>query len=1011
MSSVQTLKGLQRIRCEAQLRAELVRILNPEAGEDCSSVARMLEAMYNETALPAAASTPNSAESHCERFIQKVRGIGNNGAPEKKDDEEECVFSSDEMVTLFRCIHRYTSVDLLAALERGIHALAQAADNAEKEGSKTVAPAGQPNLPGVVPLAPEDKFRLLQIARNVDDGAPPIFDGTENEEGGEVELNEQDPAFLRGLRFRRPAFISQRQNVYRTSRQVTQHGFGAPSAAAATGPQFVSELAEDEPSSMKRAAIRQRQLIREQRDLDKRRRQSAATNAPLPLLGDVEVTRSENVRDVRRTDMDEPVEERGVRSPEDLPTVVPPWLRGGRSQQEQEIVTFGPRSRALSIEEHRRNLPIAKKKNEILDTIDSHTTTVLVAETGSGKTTQIPQYLVERGYHKKGIIGCTQPRKVAAVSIAERVAMEYGCRLGEEVGYCVRFRDETSKVTIIKYMTDGMLLREALLDDTFAKYSVIILDEAHDRSLNTDVLFGLMKAAVRKRPSLKLVVTSATLDINHFCTFFEAAPITVDGRTFPVEVRYESDPIEDYLDCALRRVMEIHLTQPPGDILVFLTGQDEIEMGAQRLFHWIEKMPELPPLIILPVYAALPQEVQTKVFDKTPEGSRKVVLATNIAETSITIDDLYFVIDTGFCKQNMFDAKTGVEKLSVVPISKQQANQRKGRAGRTGPGLCYRLYTEQQFEQELQETTVPDIQRVNLCNVVLQLKAVGVADLLSFDFLDPPPKETLFNALEKLFFLGALDNDGTLTNLGRRMSELPIEPSESKTLLTAVDLKCAPTVLTVVSMLSVPNIFYRTREKQEEADRMRRLFFQSEGDQLTLVAVYDAWLAASKSEQWARAHFINFRGLNEAHDLRTQLEGILMRRAHVDADVQAQRDFIAVRKAITAGYFFHAAKRTPDGKYLTLTDRREVCIHPSSTLAFANPRYVIYHELAMTTREYMRDVMVINPSWLVELAPAFYSRPKEGRLTREQMTQRLEPTLRRWEKGNDWRISKLRRKR
>jgi ATP-dependent RNA helicase DHX8/PRP22 len=342
----------------------------------------------------------------------------------------------------------------------------------------------------------------------------------------------------------------------------------------------------------------------------------------------------------------------------------------------------------LSIREQRESLPMFKLRSTLIQAVHDNQVLIVVGDTGSGKTTQMTQYLAEEGFSNRGMIGCTQPRRVAAMSVAKRVAEEVGCRLGAEVGYTIRFEDCTSPETKIKYMTDGMLLRECLLDPTLAKYSVLILDEAHERTMHTDVLFGLLKKTVKKRPDLKLIVTSATLDAEKFSTYFFACPIlTIPGRTFPVEILFSKDPETDYLDAALITVMQIHLSEPPGDILLFLTGQEEIDTAAEILFERMKSLgPMVPELIILPVYSSLPSEMQSKIFDPAPPGSRKVVIATNIAETSITIDGIYYVVDPGFVKQNSYDPKLGMDALVVVPISQAQARQRAGRAGRTGPG-------------------------------------------------------------------------------------------------------------------------------------------------------------------------------------------------------------------------------------------------------------------------------------------------------------------------------------
>ncbi|KAH8611323.1 DEAD DEAH box helicase Helicase conserved C terminal domain [Trypanosoma vivax] len=703
----------------------------------------------------------------------------------------------------------------------------------------------------------------------------------------------------------------------------------------------------------------------------------------------------------------------GFRSMRGKHSALPPWLKHSFGEKPR----FGLMETSETLAEQRRSLPIYSCRTQFLEHVDAHAVTVLVGETGSGKTTQIPQYLVEHGYGKNGIVCCTQPRRVAAETLAIRVAEEYGCRLGEEVGYTVRFRDVTSSLTRIKYMTDGMLLREALLDDSFQRYSVIILDEAHERSVNTDLLFAIVRNAIHKRPTLKVIVTSATLERDKFCSYFNVQSVFfIEGRTFPVDTFFLSEPTEDYLDCTLKTVMKLHLEEPPGDVLVFLTGQEEIEFGGDRLFRWMEKLRSIsdvavPEMLVLPLTASLPQDVQSRVFEPTPPRCRKVVLATNVAETSITINNLYYVVDSGFCKQNVFDAKTGVEHLKIVPISQAQARQRAGRAGRIGPGKCFRMYTELQFNQDMDPATVPDIQRSNLFHIVLQLKAMGINDLFALDLMDPPPQDTLVLALQKLRYLEALDDDGLLTPLGGRMAHLPIDPSHSKTLLTSVDFGCSEPVLTIVSMLAVQKrgVFYRPRDEHEAADAARRQFCQPEGDQIMLLAVYDAWIANGLSEAWCKQNYLKHRMLMEARDTREQLSDMLRKR---HPSIEHHNDFALdeVRRAITAGYFFNAARRITDVAYATLAERREVYVHPSSCLRDSPPKYLLFNELQLTSREYMRELLAIEPQWLVELAPAFYSRPRKGKLTKEQRAERLNPILRAWETGSSWRISKQRRR-
>ncbi|RVW30384.1 putative pre-mRNA-splicing factor ATP-dependent RNA helicase DEAH5 [Vitis vinifera] len=392
-------------------------------------------------------------------------------------------------------------------------------------------------------------------------------------------------------------------------------------------------------------------------------------------------------------------------------SIVPGKTQCLRQDAFGKALTFGQRSK-LSIQEQRQSLPIYKLKKELVQAVHDNQVLVVIGETGSGKTTQVTQYLAEAGYTTRGKIGCTQPRRVAAMSVAKRVAEEFGCRLGEEVGYAIRFEDCTGPDTVIKYMTDGMLLREILIDDNLSQYSVIMLDEAHERTIHTDVLFGLLKHLVKRRPDLRLIVTSATLDAEKFSGyFFNCNIFTIPGRTFPVEILYTKQPESDYLDASLITVLQIHLTEPEGDILLFLTGQEEIDHACQSLYERMKGLGKnVPELIILPVYSALPSEMQSRIFDPAPPGKRKVVVATNIAEASLTIDGIFYVIDPGFAKQNVYNPKQGLDSLVITPISQASAKQRAGRAGRTGPGKCYRLYTESAYRNEMSPTSVPEIQ-------------------------------------------------------------------------------------------------------------------------------------------------------------------------------------------------------------------------------------------------------------------------------------------------------------
>ncbi|KAL7417260.1 putative pre-mRNA splicing factor [Mrakia frigida] len=639
-------------------------------------------------------------------------------------------------------------------------------------------------------------------------------------------------------------------------------------------------------------------------------------------------------------------------------------------------------TKAESIDAVRKSLPIYAFREELLQAVSEHQILIVQAETGSGKTTQLPQYLMEAGYCKNGLkVACTQPRRVAAMSVAARVAEEVGVRVGNEVGYSIRFEDCTSDKTALHYMTDGMLLRLFLADPVLSEYSAIIIDEAHERTLSTDILFGLVKDIARFRPELRLIISSATLDAKKFAEYFDDAPIfDVPGRRFPVEIRYTAQPEANYLHAAITTVFQIHVTAPKGDILVFFTGQDEIEAALENITETSKALGDkVPELIIAPIYANLPSELQSKIFEPTPEGARKVVLATNIAETSITIEGVVYVIDPGFVKQNSYNPKTGMASLTVVPCSRAAANQRAGRAGRVGAGQCFRLYTKWAFNNELEANTVPEIQRTNLSSVVLLLKSLGINDLIGFDFLDPPAAETVMRSVELLYALGALNHTGELTRLGRRMAEFPVEPQLSKAVICSEDYHCTDEVLSIISMLQESSsLYYIPKDKKVHAQAAHKNFVKPGGDHFTLLNIWETWRDTDYSQQWCYENFVQYKALCRVRDVRDQLAA-LCERVEVTIESNANTsDIIPIQKAITAGYFYNTARLHRDGGYRTTKNNTSIHIHPSSSLFQAQPppRFILYYELVLTSKEFARSVMEIKKEWLLESASHFFS-PKD----------------------------------
>ena len=652
-------------------------------------------------------------------------------------------------------------------------------------------------------------------------------------------------------------------------------------------------------------------------------------------------------------------------------------------------------AREKSMREQREFLPIFAVRQKLMSIVRDNPVTVVVGETGSGKTTQLTQYLLEEGYGEAGMVGCTQPRRVAAMSVAKRVAEEMDVELGQDVGYAIRFEDCTSGNTILKYMTDGILLRECLGEPDLEQYSAIIMDEAHERSLNTDVLFGLLRDVISRRNDLKLIVTSATMDAEKFANFFGGqTPIyKIPGRTFPVETFHARGPVEDYVDAAVKQAVTIHLGGLDGDILIFMPGQEDIEVSCGMIKERLEELDEAPPLSVLPIYSQLPSDLQAKIFQKAAGGQRKCVVATNIAETSLTVDGILFVIDPGYCKLKVFNPRIGMDALSIYPVSQSSANQRMGRAGRTGPGQAYRLYTERQYKDELLANTVPEIQRTNLANVVLLLKSLGVEELLSFHFMDPPPQDNILNSMYQLWTLGALDNTGRLTDQGRAMVEFPLDPTLSKMLLTAVEMGCSDEVLTIVSMLSVPSIFFRPRNREEESDAKREKFQVPESDHLTFLNVYLQWRMHKYSMGWAGENFIHGKAMKKVREVRAQLKDIM------DSQklplTSAATDWDVIRKCICSAYFHNAARLKGIGEYVNLRTGIPCFLHPTSALFGMGytPDYVVYHELVMTAKEYMQCVTAVDGLWLAELGPMFYSvkdsSAPSSRHTRQQKLKTL----------------------
>ncbi|WVW83262.1 hypothetical protein I302_105281 [Kwoniella bestiolae CBS 10118] len=661
------------------------------------------------------------------------------------------------------------------------------------------------------------------------------------------------------------------------------------------------------------------------------------------------------------------------------------------------LPSISSRNEHLSLEAQRKRLPIYKHREKLLWCIERYQVVIVVGQTGCGKSTQIPQYLHEAGWTSQNhVVACTQPRRVAATSVATRVAEEVGSVLGDEVGYSIRFEDLSSSTrTRIKYLTDGMLFRETMLDPLLSKYSVIMIDEAHERGAYTDLLLGLLKKIMRKRPELRVIISSATIDAEDFLEYFntnadgsdrskdDATIVSLEGRMFPVEVCYLKEPCSDYAEAAVQTVFDIHMKEPAGDVLVFLTGREEIDQMIQEVSDRIQTLPtSAPQILALPLYATLPPEEQALIFDPPPRDTRKVIFSTNIAEASVTIDGIKYVVDSGFVKLKTFNPKTSMDVLSIAPCSLASANQRAGRAGRTSPGKCFRLYPSSVLpspsnpDSPMSITTPPELTRSDISLYLLQLKALGIDNLVKFDFMSPPPSKMMIRSLEFLFCLKALDDEGRLTRpMGERMAEVPLDPMMAAILLNSHDFRCGEEVLTIAAMTSVQNVFNMSEggTKGMMSEMERRKFTAEEGDHLTLLNAYNAFTRfGQNNKSWCGNHRLNHKALSRAVAIRKQLKKYLDRFGI--PIVSCEGDAKRLRKCLVTGYFKNAARMMPDGTYRSAREGATLHVHPSSVMFTRQPStgWVIYHEVVETTKSFMRDLTVIEEDWLVELAPHFY---------------------------------------
>ena len=637
----------------------------------------------------------------------------------------------------------------------------------------------------------------------------------------------------------------------------------------------------------------------------------------------------------------------------------------------------------------REKLPVYEFKNEVIDAVRRSKITIIEGSTGSGKTTQIPRFLLESGlsFNKKVI--CTQPRQVAAINVATRVAQEMDVELGTVVGYCVRFDARVSDKTKLKYMTDGLLLREFISDPDVSDYGIIIIDEAHERNINSDIILGLVKQLSERRDDVRIVVMSATLEVSKFTSFFNNAPhLVVPGRLHPVKIIYEPESVENYLNAAISRALKIHREEPDGDILIFLTGEEEIEEACKRIRDGAINITKKERPLVLPLYASLPPRDQQRVFKPAKNSNqRKIIVSTNIAETSVTIDGVVYVIDPGVVKQSQYQPERRMSALLVTPISKASATQRAGRAGRTKPGKCYRLYTEDAFNSELVEQTVPEIQRSDLGSVVLLMLATGIRDIVHFPFIDKPPKSQLLTAIEELYHLGAINDDAMLTDVGQMISTIPVEPKHAKCLVTSKKFGCTSEIATIVSLLDQQGaVLYRPKNQEKLADLAHGKFKSTYGDHITYLNVYDEYVANGRDKKWCEDNFVNYKVISRADKTRGQLISIL-RKYNIDIvsipRSSTERERLILRGLLEGLFLQISMLNMSSGTYLFLIGSKDASIHPSSSLR-RKPEWIVWSDYVFTKSAYVRTVSEIQPEWLFEASPTYFdiNNLSEGQIKR-----------------------------
>jgi ATP-dependent helicase HrpA len=623
-------------------------------------------------------------------------------------------------------------------------------------------------------------------------------------------------------------------------------------------------------------------------------------------------------------------------------------------------------------------LPISARVADIAVAIHEHPVVIVAGATGSGKTTQLPKVALAMGRGLEKQIGVTQPRRLAATSVAARVATEIGCTLGADVGYQVRFDDRTTAATYVKFMTDGIMLAEIHGDPLLRRYDTIVIDEAHERSLTIDFLLGWMKRILPERPDLKVIVSSATLETERFSAFFDGAPvIEVQGRTYPVDVLYEPPASDlDLAEAVADAVANVTTLDPRGDILVFLPGEREIRDTENAL-----NARELRHTLIQPLYARLSASDQARVFTSLPQ--RRVILATNVAETSVTIPGIVYVVDTGLARLSRYDGRSGITRLQIEGISQASADQRKGRCGRVRAGVCVRLYDEASFASR-QAFTDPEIKRTGLAGVILRMKSLGLGDVEGFPFVDPPPSKAVTEGYRVLEELGAIE-DKRLTKLGEQLARFPVDPRIGRMIVAGADQRCLREVLVVAAALNVQDPRERPREQRQKADDLHRRFADERSDFVSLLRLWDFVRDAEKRgntnlRRVCRDSFLSWIRVREWTEIHRQLEEIVkelgLDRSRTAAAILpgAKPDENALHRALLTGLLSKVGLWNAEARVYLGARQTRFAIHPSSSLGRRPPQWIMAFELVETTQLFARMAARIDPEWLLEAAPHLLKR-------------------------------------